>query len=107
MAVAGDGSADSPALTLQLFISGATQRSLRAVAAVRRLCDAALPGAYSLNVVDIYRDPAAARQHQIFAVPTLVRTAPLPKRLFVGDVSDIGSLAAGLGLSDHVADSSK
>lgn len=100
MATAGD----CAPLTLHLFVSGATQRSLRTVATVRRLCDAALPGAYSLNVVDIYRDPAAARQHQIFAVPTLVKTAPLPKRLFVGDLRDLASLAEGLGLPKPTSD---
>lgn len=86
-------------MQLRLFVSGAGPRSLRAVATVRRLCEAALPGRYTLEVIDIYRDPLAARAHQIVAVPTLIKAAPVPRRLFIGDMSDAAALAAGLGLS--------
>jgi circadian clock protein KaiB len=84
---------------LRLFVSGATPRSMRAVAAVRKLCEAALAGRYTLDVIDIYRDPLAARLNQIVAVPTLLKLSPAPKRLFVGDMSDTAPLAAGLGLA--------
>jgi circadian clock protein KaiB len=93
---ADDGSGD---FQLRLFVSGATPRSLRAVAAVRRLCEASLAGRYTLDVIDIYRDPMAARQNQIVAVPTLLKMAPIPKRLFVGDMTNTAPLAVGLGLS--------
>ncbi len=92
----GDGSGD---IQLRLFVSGATPRSMRAVAAVRKLCEARLPGHYTLDVIDIYRDPVAARENQIVAVPTLVKLAPTPKRFFIGDMTDTGPLASGLGLS--------
>ena len=72
---------------------------MRAVVAVRKLCEARLAGHYSLEVIDIYRDPQAAREYQIVAVPTLIKLGPTPKRLFVGDLTDIGPLASGLGLS--------
>jgi len=84
---------------LCLFVCGATPRSMRAIAMVRKLCDAKLTGRYSLEIVDIYRNPAAAREHQIVALPTLLKLAPVPKRLFIGDMSDSAPLAAGLGLS--------
>lgn len=85
---------------LRLLVSGATPRSMRAVATVRKLCEAKLAGRYSLDVVDIYRNPASAREHQIIALPSLLRLAPVPKRLFIGDMSDGAPLAAGLGLAD-------
>ena len=83
---------------LRLFVSGATPRSVRAIATVRKLCEGKLAGRYSLEVVDIYRNPAAARENQIVALPTLLKLAPTPKRLFIGDMSDTAPLAAGLGL---------
>lgn len=88
---------------LRLFVSGASPRSLVAVAAVRKLADAALAGRYTLEVIDIYRDPVATRQHQIVAVPTLLKLSPLPKRLFIGDMSNLAPLAAGLGLPPSAA----
>jgi circadian clock protein KaiB len=85
-------------LRLRLFVSGATPRSMRAVGIVRRLCDARVAGHYTLDVIDIYRDPRAAFESQIVAVPTLLKLSPAPKRLFIGDMSDTAPLLAGLGL---------
>jgi circadian clock protein KaiB len=72
---------------------------MRAIAVVRKLCEAAAAEGYSLEVIDIYRDPAAAKANQIVALPTLLKIAPVPKRMFIGDMSDTAPLAAGLGLA--------
>jgi len=88
---------------LLLFVSGATPRSLRAVAVVRRLCERNLSGRYTLDVIDAFRNPVAARDHQVVALPSLLRLMPTPKLLFVGDMSDPGRLAAGLGLAPGAA----
>jgi circadian clock protein KaiB len=90
---------NEPQFRLLLFVSGATPRSMRAVATVRKLCEKFLGGQYQLDVVDAFRDPVAARDNQIVALPTLLKLAPTPKRLFVGDMSDLTPLAAGLGLA--------
>ena len=84
---------------LLLYVSGATPRSMRAVAVVRKLCDDHLKGRYRLDVIDVFRNPEAARENQIVALPTLLRLSPRPKRLFVGGMSDAAPLAAGLGLA--------
>ena len=94
-----DDHPDPPEYQLRLFVSGATRRSLRAVATIRAVCEEALACRYSLEVIDIYLDPLAAREHQVFAVPTLLKLAPVPQRLFVGDMSDTAPLLAGLGLA--------
>jgi transcriptional regulator with XRE-family HTH domain len=97
-----DPGAASEMFRLRLFVSGTTpsssRRSTRAVAAVRRLCEAHMPGRYTLEVVDIQRDPAAARENQIVAVPALLKVEPKPEQVFIGDLAD-ASLAAWLGLS--------
>ncbi len=85
-------------LRLRLFVSGATPRSMRAIAAVRKLCETAAAEGYTLEVNDIYQNPASARENQIVALPTLLKLAPVPKRMFIGDVADVAPLAAGLGL---------
>ncbi len=94
----GDDCPGQPEYRLRLFVSGATRRSLTAVATVRMVCEAVLAGRYSLEVIDIFRDPLSARAHQVFAVPTLLKLAPSPMRMFVGDMSDTAPLFAGLGL---------
>lgn len=84
------------AYAMKLYVTGATPRSMRAISNLRRLCDEHLVGRYKLEVIDIYQQPGLARAGQIIAAPTLVRTMPAPLRRFIGDMSDIAHLLAGL-----------
>ncbi len=80
-----------------LFVTGATPRSMRAVANVKRFCANELSGAYELEVVDLYVHPERAQADQIVAAPTLVRHLPVPVRYAIGDLSDTRSLRAPIG----------
>ncbi len=82
--------------TMRLYITGATERSTRAITNLRKLCDEYLPGQYNLDVVDVYQQPALAQEAQIIAAPTLVKMLPLPLRRFIGDMSNKENLLAGL-----------
>ena len=91
--------AEGPQYVLRLFITGATPRSVRAIANLRRVCDEHLKGAYDLEVVDLYQDPDAAKNYQIIAAPTLVKMLPLPLRKIIGDLADDEKVLAGLDLA--------
>jgi circadian clock protein KaiB len=71
----------------RLYIAGSSQRSLRAVKRIKEICEKELPGLYTLEIIDLYQQPARAIADQIVAAPTLVRRLPEPIRL-VGDLSD-------------------
>ena len=73
---------------LQLYIAGATAYSAHAVRVIRHICDHALKKRCRLRIINIYESPQLAREAQILAVPTLVRTTPPPIRKLVGDLSD-------------------
>jgi circadian clock protein KaiB len=92
--------------TMRLYVTGATPRSSRAITNLRRLCDEYLPGKYELEVIDIYQRPELARQVQIIAAPTLVKAFPPPLRKFIGDMSNVRSLLAGLDVSVSLGKSS-
>jgi circadian clock protein KaiB len=83
---------------LTLFVSGASEHSTRAIADARQLCDAHLPGAYRLAIVDLQTDPAAAVRSRVFAAPTLVKNLPLPVRKLVGDLSNTAKVLLALDL---------
>jgi circadian clock protein KaiB len=83
---------------LRLFITGTTSRSARAIANLRRVCEQRLHGEYDLEVIDIYQHPAAAREYQIVAAPTLVKMLPLPLRRIIGDLANEERILAGLDL---------
>jgi circadian clock protein KaiB len=71
----------------RLYIAGSSERSLRAVKKIKEICEKELQGLYTLEIIDLYQQPARAIADQIIAAPTLVRRLPEPVRL-VGDLSD-------------------
>jgi circadian clock protein KaiB len=83
---------------LTLFVSGASDRSARAIASITELCDRHLPGRAQLSVVDVREDPAVASSHGVMAAPTLVKHRPPPVRSLVGDLSDFERVLRMLGL---------
>jgi circadian clock protein KaiB len=90
--------ARSERYVLRLFVTGMTRRSVSAIASIKAICEKHLRGRYDLEIIDIYQDPAAARDEQIVAAPTLVKKLPLPLRRLIGDLSDGGRVLLGLDL---------
>ena len=82
---------------LRLYVTGSSARSLKAIYNLRKICEEHLPD-YDLEVIDIYKDPSAAREEQIIAAPTLVKRLPRPLRKFVGDLSNTQKILIGLDL---------
>jgi len=83
---------------LRLYIAGASPRSMRAIVNTRKLCDAHLQGRYELEIIDLLQQPTRAASEQIIVIPTLVKTAPLPLRRFIGDLSETENVLRGLDL---------
>ncbi|MGB8356288.1 MAG: circadian clock KaiB family protein [Chthoniobacteraceae bacterium] len=80
---------------LRLFVAGATARSRQAILRVRELCAVELKDLCELEVIDIYQQPALARDNQIVATPTLIVEFPPPVRRFIGNLANITGLFAG------------
>ncbi len=83
---------------LRLFVAGATARSRQAILRVRELCAEELKDNCALEVIDIYQQPALARENQIVATPTLIIEFPPPLRRFIGNLSNITGLFVELDL---------
>jgi len=72
---------------LILYVAGQTPKSLAAIANLERICEEHLAGQYIVEVVDLKKAPHLAREHNIVAIPTLVRQLPVPIRKIIGDLS--------------------
>ena len=83
---------------LRLYTAGQTPKSLTAFANLKRLCEEHLKGRYSIEVIDLTRNPQLAAGDQIVAIPTLVRKLPEPLRKIVGDLRDTERALVGLQL---------
>jgi circadian clock protein KaiB len=83
---------------LRLYITGTTSRSVLAITNLKKICEEYLEGRYELEVIDLYRIPALAKDEQIIAAPTLIKKLPLPFRRIIGDMSDVEKVLMGLDL---------
>jgi circadian clock protein KaiB len=84
---------------LRLYVAGQTPKSMTAFANLKKLCAEHLPpGQYSIEVVDLLKNPTLAKGDQILAIPTLVRKLPEPIRKIIGDLSNTERVLVGLDL---------
>lgn len=86
---------------LRLYIAGETPKSSTAFANLKIICDDLLKGKYKIEVIDLLVNPQLSREHQILAVPTLVRKLPVPVRKIIGDLSNTERVLIGLDLKPH------
>ncbi len=95
--VASTGTEARPEIwQLRLYVAGASPKSLKAFANLRRLCEENLAGRYEIEIVDLVKRPLLARSDDIIAIPTLVRSLPAPVRKIVGDLSNTARVLMSL-----------
>jgi len=85
-------------IDLRLYIAGQTPRSQAAISNLKRICAEHMEEQYRVEVIDLVKNPALARDHQILAIPTLVRSLPVPIRKIIGDLSDTERVVVGLDI---------
>ena len=86
---------------LCLYVAGETPRSVDALSNLRKFCSMHLDGGYRIRVIDLLKNPKLARDHQILALPTLVRQLPEPIRKIVGDLSNTERVLVGLDIKSN------
>lgn len=89
---------DTKHYQLRLYVTGATPKSMRAIAHIRRICEEHLKGRYELEVIDIYQQREMAKSADILAAPTLIKKLPLPLRKMIGDMANTERILVGLDL---------
>jgi circadian clock protein KaiB len=83
---------------LRLYIAGQTPKSVLALQNITKYCKEHLEGRYSIEIVDLLKNPQLAAGDQIFAIPTLVRKVPQPIRKIIGDLSNEERVLVGLNI---------
>lgn len=83
---------------LRLYIAGQTPKSVLAIKNITRYCEEHLAGKYTIEIVDLLKNPQLAEGDQIFAIPTLVRKFPEPLRKIIGDLSNEEKVLVGLNI---------
>lgn len=83
---------------LRLYVAGHTDKSIRAIKNLTRICNEHLDGRYSIEVIDLLERPQLAEGDQILAIPTLVRRLPAPIKKIIGDLSNEQRVLVGLDI---------
>jgi circadian clock protein KaiB len=83
---------------LRLYVAGQTPKSVAAVTNLKKLCEKHLAGRYTIEVIDLMKDPALAKRDQIVAIPTLIRHLPEPLKRIIGDLSNAEKVLVGLDI---------
>jgi circadian clock protein KaiB len=84
---------------LRLYVAGQTPKSMAAMTNLKKICEAHLPGRYTITVIDLMKDPALAQRDQIVAIPTLIRHLPEPLKRIIGDLSNVEKVLVGLDIA--------
>lgn len=83
---------------LRLYVAGNTAKSMTALKNLKKYCEEHLQGMYSIEVIDLLKNPQLAEGDQILAIPTLVKKVPEPVRKIIGDLSNESKVLVGLDI---------
>jgi len=81
-----------------LYVAGQTPNSLTAFDNLKKICAEHLDCRYTIEVIDLIKNPQLAKDHQIIAVPTLIRKLPAPVKKIIGNLSNTEKVLVGLDL---------
>jgi len=84
----------------RLYVTGASPNSIRAISNIKKIFSKHLQEGYELEIIDVYQQPAVAKQDNIIALPLLVKKSPLPERRLIGDMSDMEKVLYNIGLQN-------
>ena len=92
---------ESDVWNLRLYVAGQTPKSLTAFSNLKRICEEHLKGRYTIEVIDLLKNPQLAAGDQILALPTLVRKIPSPIKKIIGDLSNKERFLVGFDLKQE------
>jgi circadian clock protein KaiB len=94
----GPNMTEQDGYNLRLYVAGQTPKSIAALANLKKLCEKHLAGRYTVEVIDLMKEPALAQRDQIIAIPTLIRHLPEPLKRIIGDLSNAEKVLVGLDI---------
>jgi circadian clock protein KaiB len=83
----------------RLYIAGNAQNSVLALANLSAICHAHLAGRYTIEVVDVFREPGRALVDGVRMTPSLIRLSPAPVQRIIGTLSQTAHVLMLLGLT--------
>jgi circadian clock protein KaiB len=70
-----------------LYTVGNTPNSVQAISNLQKMCEEHFPD-NRIEIVDLFKDPDRAVTDGIVVTPTLIKIAPEPRQMIMGNLSD-------------------
>jgi circadian clock protein KaiB len=83
---------------MRLYISDNAPNSVQAVANLAAICKEYLAESFTLEIIDVLKDPLRALADGIVVTPSLTKTSPSPVAKIVGNLGERGDVLAALGI---------
>jgi len=84
-----------------MYIAGFTPKSELTYNNLLEICQHYLGNTCIINVIDLLKNPKVAAEKQIMAIPTTIKTKPVPERILIGDLSNTERVISKLKLKDY------
>lgn len=88
-----------PRWTFHLYVSDTSPRSILAQGNLRALCERYIKEGYRVTIIDLKKEPAKARRHNILATPALVWVQPQRTTTMIGTLGDTEKVLQVLGIA--------
>jgi circadian clock protein KaiB len=83
---------------LRIYVAGETPKMLAAIENLKKVCNEHLKDNFTIEVIDLLKNPQLAAGEQILAIPTVVRKLPEPVKRLIGDLSVTEKVIVGLDI---------
>lgn len=85
-------------ISLKLYIASGTPNSTLAVSNLQAIIDEHLADCYSLEIIDVLKEPSRAIADGVLVTPTLVKLSPPPKVSIIGNLGEKEKVLCALNL---------
>lgn len=83
----------------RLYIAGGhDKKSKQAIESLKKLSTFFVPGRFSAEIIDLYKNAELAKRDSVLAVPALVKIHPPPPTTFIGATKDHFMILRRLGI---------
>ncbi len=86
-------------LELKLYIAGNSAISRTAIRNLKQICETNYTDGYTLEIVDVVKEPDLIETEKIIATPTLIKISPGPEKRFIGDFSNARKIIESIKIS--------
>lgn len=82
----------------RLYVAGNDRKSRQAVESLQKLSALFVPGRFSAEIIDLYKNFELAKRDRVLAVPALIKIHPPPPTTFIGASKDHFTILRRLGI---------